>query len=81
MAMLGILPLAGAISGYFVQPLGVAMRSLLLVSAALALFPGRSPWLGDWNLSLLNLAGVSLLLLAAVVQSVRARRPKRAAAA
>jgi TRAP-type uncharacterized transport system fused permease subunit len=62
LAVLGIVPLAAAVAGWLGRPLGPWARTLLVVSALLALFPGTGPVLGDARISVWNLAGVALLV-------------------
>ena len=59
-AILGILALAGAVAGFMFTSLGVLRRGVLLVSAALMLFPG-SPFEAVTSLPLLDLAGALVL--------------------
>jgi TRAP transporter 4TM/12TM fusion protein len=62
LAILGIVPLAGAIAGHLRAPLGPWARAGLVVASVLALFPGEGPILQSAHLSILNLAGIALFL-------------------
>ncbi len=62
LAILGIVPLAAALAGYFFGPLAPWERALLLLSAAAALFPGGLVMVGHLDVSVTNLAGVALLI-------------------
>ncbi len=59
-AILGILALAGAVAGFLFTRLGILERGILVVSAALMLFPG-SPFQSVTSLPLLDLAGALVL--------------------
>ena len=68
LAILGILPLAAGIAGYFLRPLGMASRFALVVSAALLLFPGSDVHLGSVEVSTANIVGLVVLLVVAGFQ-------------
>jgi TRAP transporter 4TM/12TM fusion protein len=70
--VLGIVPLAAAIAGFFTRPLGSVARATLLVSAALLFFPGRDMSLAHVSISFANLAGA--LLLGLIYAYERSRR-------
>ena len=63
LAIIGILPLAAGIAGYFATHLGMAARFAMLASAALLLYPGRDFDLGSIELSIINLLGLVLFAL------------------
>ena len=59
-AVLGILALASAMSGYLLRPLGWVGRVVLYVAAASALFPDRFEWDGQ-RFPILDLTGLVLV--------------------
>ncbi len=67
-AILGIVPLAAGIAGYLFGRLGLGVRTLLLASAALGLFPETAGPLADWHLSLWNLIGIALFVAVATAR-------------
>ena len=60
-AVCGIVPLAAAIVGYLLRPLVLWERSLLIVAAALALFPSRLYVSDAVQVAYSDLAGIALL--------------------
>ena len=65
LAVAGLVPFAGAISGYLFAPLSSWLRALALVAALLLLIPGPAVALGGIELPVFDLAG--LVALAVVV--------------
>ncbi|MDA8019098.1 MAG: TRAP transporter fused permease subunit [Thermoanaerobaculia bacterium] len=59
-AALGIVPLAAAVAGHLVRPLGLAERLPLLVAAGLIFLPAAGRLHTDLPLSAINLAGTGL---------------------
>jgi len=70
LAVLGIVPLAAAIGGSLIRPLGVAARLALVAAALLCLLPAPEDTL---RISGLNAAGIAILALVTVIQVRRAR--------
>ena len=62
MAVLGIVPLAAGISGYLFSALPHVQRGLLLIAAALLLFPGSGLSLGGFETSWGSVFGLLLLV-------------------
>ncbi len=62
MAVLGIVPLAAGISGYLFSTLSALQRGLLLMAAALLLFPGSGLTLGGFETSWGSVVGGVLLV-------------------
>ena len=75
LAVAGLVPFAGAISGYLFAPLSPWLRALALVSALLLLFPGPALALGGIELPVFDLAGLAVL---AVVIAINLGRRKTA---
>jgi TRAP-type uncharacterized transport system fused permease subunit len=73
-AVLGILPLAAGIAGFLFSELSALLRSLLLIAAALLLFPGDGFSMAGQQISYGSLVGLALLLAVAVT-SWRSRQP------
>ncbi|MBX3420323.1 MAG: TRAP transporter fused permease subunit [Pirellulaceae bacterium] len=72
-AVLGILSLAGALSGYLFHPLKWPLRTLLFLAAACALFPDRFDLLGRY-LQLFDIIGALLLASVAVISYSASKR-------
>jgi TRAP transporter 4TM/12TM fusion protein len=66
-AVLGIVPLAAAISGYLFAPLGPAMRAVLMVSAGLLLLPTDRFSIPGVDLPVFAVVGFVLLIAVGVV--------------
>ncbi len=71
-AVLGILALAAAMSGYLFRPLGWFGRGVLYVAAASALFPDRFEWDGQ-RFPILDVTGLVLLAVVMVVNGWRGK--------
>jgi TRAP transporter 4TM/12TM fusion protein len=70
-AVLGISGFAAALSGHLFRPLGYGTRTLLLVSAALLLYPGKATVLDAIPLPTHDVLGVGLFILLAILNRCR----------
>lgn len=61
LAVIGVVPLAAGIAGHFFGRLSVAMRALMLIAAALVLFPGPGVAFAGIVVSWGNLIGLAML--------------------
>jgi TRAP transporter 4TM/12TM fusion protein len=60
-SVLGIIPLAAGMAGYFWTPLSVTSRAWLFLASALLLTPVQQDWTGGLRLSILDVAGAMVL--------------------
>ncbi|MDX1502383.1 MAG: TRAP transporter fused permease subunit, partial [Thermoanaerobaculia bacterium] len=72
LAAVGIVPLAAGIAGYLRGRLGWGRRGALLLAAGLLLYPGRPLFFETQGLTGVNLAGLALFLLVALLPRRRA---------
>jgi len=59
LAVVGIWPLASALSGFLIRPLGPVPRGILFVAAAMALFPAAGQLVAGAPVSLVNIIGAA----------------------
>lgn len=76
-ATLGILALAAAMAGFFFHRLGWMSRLALFVAAGCALYPGQVQIGGYW-VPLLDLLGIAILAVVAVMSWRQRERPAAA---
>jgi TRAP transporter 4TM/12TM fusion protein len=62
-AIFGIIPLAAALAGYLLRPLGWGGRAVLVVASLMSLAPDQTQMLTPWGLSALDLTGIVIFLL------------------
>lgn len=67
LAVAGLVPFAGAISGYLFAPLSSWLRALALVAALLLLIPGPTLALGGIELPVFDIAGMAALAVVVAV--------------
>lgn len=70
LAVLGIVPFAAGVAGYFLKPLSLVPRGLLLVASALLLLPGPGWTLAGITIPWMAAVGAVLLLMTVWSQSV-----------
>jgi TRAP transporter 4TM/12TM fusion protein len=75
-ALLGVVPLAAGVAGYLFGPLGMAWRGLGIFAAILILYPAGT--VGEMSLAPVNMVGLAVLAVLAIVSWRNAARPQPA---
>ncbi len=75
-ALLGVIPLAAGVAGYLFGPMGMVSRGLGLLAALLILYPAGA--VGEMSLSPVNMVGLAILTVLAVLSWRGSRQPEPA---